>query len=193
MEDSTISIIGIIIASILMFLVPLIIIADRNDDIAQLTVKTMTAEYVDNIIKTGKITDEGYQKYIMGLETSGNTYIIDIEVKILDENTSKKTTNDTGEIGENSYYSIYTTQIEEKLTEADQKDDGKLNGTGKIILKEGDIISVTTKNSSKTLSQTLKSVYYSITGFAYNNKYKFRNYCYKWCNIKINDYKYNII
>ena len=87
MGDSLITVIAIFLAAILMFVFPLMTIADRNDDIAQLTVKTMTAEYVDNIIKTGKITDEGYQKYIMGLETSGNTYIIDIEVKILDENT----------------------------------------------------------------------------------------------------------
>ena len=31
-------------------------------------------------------------------------------------------------------------------------------------LKEGDVISVTAKNSSKTLSQTLKNIYYTISG-----------------------------
>ena len=56
MEDTTISIIGIIIASILMFIVPFVLLADRNDDIAQLTVQTVTADFVDNGIKTGKIT-----------------------------------------------------------------------------------------------------------------------------------------
>ena len=40
MEDTTVSIIGIIIASILMFIVPLFTIADRNDDISKLTVQT---------------------------------------------------------------------------------------------------------------------------------------------------------
>ena len=35
--------------------------------------------------------------------------------------------------------------------------------TGKFILKQGDIISVTVKNNSKTLSQVLKSFYYNST------------------------------
>ena len=41
MEDTTISIIAIVISAVLMFLVPLILIADRADDIAQLTVQTI--------------------------------------------------------------------------------------------------------------------------------------------------------
>lgn len=161
MEETTVSIIGIIIASIIMFLVPLVLIADRNDDISQLTVQTATAEFVDNIIKTGKITTEGYQQFITSLESSGNTYDIDIELKVLDENTARATTNATSEIGGNSYYSLFTSQIEDRL----EKSKGTY-GVGQIILKEGDIISVTAKNNSKTLSQTLKSVYYTIKGEA---------------------------
>lgn len=157
MEDTTISIIGIIIASILMFIVPFVLLADRNDDIAQLTVQTVTADFVDNVIKTGKITIEDYEKYISGLESSGNTYQIDIELKILDENPARRTTNQTGTIGENAYYSIYTSQIEDELQKT-------TSTVGKIILKEGDVISVVAKNNSKTLSQTLKSIYYAITG-----------------------------
>ena len=53
MEDTTLSITGIIIAAIIMFIVPLVMIADRNDDISQLLVETYTAEFVDDIIKTG--------------------------------------------------------------------------------------------------------------------------------------------
>lgn len=160
MEDTTVSIIGIIIASILMFIVPLVTIADRNDDIAQLTVNTLTAEFVDNVIKLGKITAQDYQNYILRLGTTRNTYEIDIELKILDENPSKRVTDANGTvIGENAYYSLYTTQVEDELQKSEQ-----MTGIGQIILKEGDVISVTTKNSSKTLSQTLKSIYYTITG-----------------------------
>lgn len=164
MEDTPVSIIGIIVAAILMFIVPLIIIADRNDDISQLTARTVTAEFVDNIIKTGKITGQDYQNYILSLETSGNTYDLDIELKILDQNTSKIQTIASEEIGPNAYYSLFTSQIEDKLASSDLSDDGIANNSGKIILKEGDIISVTARNSSKTLSQTLKSVYYTIKG-----------------------------
>lgn len=164
MDDTTISIIGIIIASILMFIVPLVTIADRNDDISQLTVKTVTSEFVDEIVRLGKITMADYQNYILRLELSGNTYDIDIEIKILDENPSKRVTDENGTIGENAYYSIFTSQIEDKLIESDKEDDGKSNGTGSIVLKEGDIISVTAKNNSKTISQALKGFYYSIAG-----------------------------
>lgn len=154
MEDTTVSIIGIIVASILMFIVPLYTIADRNDDISQLTVQTETAAFVDQVIKLGKITAEDYEQYILRLNSSGNTYEIDMELKILDTNLSKNVTiSDSSRIGENVYYSLYTSQIEDKF---------KSNQI--IILKEGDIISVTAKNNSKTISQALKSFYYTVTG-----------------------------
>ncbi len=164
MEDTPLAIIGIIVSAILMFIVPLYTIADRNDDIAQLTVSTITAEFVENIIKTGKITNTDYQNYILGLESTGNTYDIDIELKILDENPSQRTTNKTTEIGDNAYYSLFTSQIEDKLAKdynEHKKEDPSYNA--KIVLKEGDVISVTAKNSSKTVSQILKNIYYTMT------------------------------
>ena len=155
MEDTTISIIGIIIASILMLVVPLILIADRADDISQLIVQTRTAEFVNEIVKSGKITNDQYQKFLDQLVSSGNTYEIDMEIQILDENTSK--------IGDNNtYYSIFTSQIEEMIGKSEK--DAYNSGEGKILLKQGDVISITVKNSSKTLSQSLKSFYYNIVG-----------------------------
>ena len=151
MEDTTISIIGIIIASILMLVVPLILIADRADDISQLIVQTRTAEFVNEIVKSGKITNDQYQKFLAQLVSSGNTYEIDMEIQILDENTSK--------IGDNNtYYSIFTSQIEEMIGKSEK--DVYNSGEGRILLKQGDVISITVKNSSKTLSQSLKSFYY---------------------------------
>lgn len=154
MEETTVSIIGIIIASVLMFIVPLVTIADRNDDIAQLTVQTLTAEFVDEIIKLGKITGEDYGEFLTRLSSSGNTYDVEIEIKILDENPAKVETDRNNEAsGQSLYYSIYTSQIENELEVNEE-----------ILLKEGDVISVVAKNNSKTLSQSLKSVYYTISG-----------------------------
>ena len=146
MEDTTVTIIGMIIAAIMMFIVPLILMADRADDISQLVVQTTTAEFVDDIIKTGKITRENYSKFSQQIISSQNTYQIDMEIKILDENTAKAGNN-------NTYYSIFTNQIEEKLRDS-----------GKLILKQGDAISVTVKNSSQTLSQSIKNFYYNGKG-----------------------------
>lgn len=168
MEDTTISIIAIIIGAIIMFMVPLMVIADRADDIAQLTAQTATSEFVDTVIKSGKITTDQYNDYLSLLTTTGNTYEIDMELKILDENASKRYTmldeEGRGKVGENKYYSIYTSQIEEALLNSDKNDDGNENNSGVILLKEGDVIAITAKNSSKTLSQSLKNTYYKIRG-----------------------------
>ena len=82
MEESTTDIIGIFAAVALMFLVPLVLLADRNDDISQLIANSATSSFVENIIKTGTITSEDYANYINQLNSSGNTYDVSIEIKI---------------------------------------------------------------------------------------------------------------
>lgn len=160
MEETTVTVIGMMIAIIMMFIVPIILISDTSDDIAELVAQTATAEFVDDIIKTGQITSNKYYDFLTNLNSSGNSYEIDIEVKILDENTAK---DFIGNIpGDNSYYSIFTSQIEEKLKQSEEIDNN--NVMGKLKLKQGDGISVTVKNSSSTFSQALKSFYYKTTG-----------------------------
>ena len=166
MEETLSEIIGIFVGVALMFLVPFFLLADRNDDIAQLVVSNATASFVVNIIKTGVITAEDYISYINELNSSGNTYEVDIELQILDKNYAQRYTTDgyvdnngvihNGERGPNHYYSIYTTQVEEKFL-IENSTTSDINN--KIILKEGDIISVIAKNSSLTLSQAIKNVY----------------------------------
>ena len=165
MEETPLEIIGIFVGVALMFLVPFFLLADRSDDISQLVVSNATASFVDNIIKTGVIEAENYTKYQNEINKSGNSYEITIELKILDPNYAQNYTtnqNTKGELGQNHYYSIYTTQIEDRLL-----NNSTSNTTGdknKIVLKEGDIISVIAKNNSMTLSQSIKNIYYTITG-----------------------------
>jgi len=168
-EETTVSIIGIVIASIIMFMAPLIIIADRSDDISQLVVQTATEDFVDDVIKTGKITQARYKEFLSALVSSGNTYEIDMEVKFLDENTARinpSIFDDSGVADDyednmtetNTYYSIFTSQIEDKIQVTPD------NPNGKLLLKQGDEISVTVRNSSKTFSQAIKSFYYNPGG-----------------------------
>lgn len=162
MDDTVVTIIGIIVASIIMFVTPLILIADRSDDISQLVAQTATSEFVNEVVKTGKITLDNYQRFISSLQSSGNTYDVDLEVKILDETTSKIATDSNPRtVGNNTYYSIFTSQVEEKLGLSAQIVEN--NRTGQIIFKQGDLISVTVKNNSQTLSQILKSFYNTAT------------------------------
>ena len=62
MDETMISIIAIILSSIVMFLSPLILIADRADDISQLSAQTTTAEFINEVVTSGKVTTENYQR-----------------------------------------------------------------------------------------------------------------------------------
>ena len=112
MGDTLITIIAIALAAVLMFIFPLMTMSDRADDVSGLTVKTATTEFVDDIRTTGKLTMDKYSKFEETISATGNTYDIEMEVKVLDENPGKKTTQvATTKIGENVYYSMYTSQI----------------------------------------------------------------------------------
>lgn len=154
MGDSLITIIAIFLAAILMFVFPLMSISERNDDIAQLGIQTATTEFVDNVSSIGKITTEDYNAFMQSLAATGNSYDVEMEVKVLDENPGKKTTwAVTDKIGENIYYSVYTSQIEEVLST-----------DNKYVLKEGDILTVSVKNTNTTISQMLRNFFYTVSG-----------------------------
>lgn len=157
MSDTFITIIAIFLAAILMFIFPLMTLADRNDDITQLTVQTATTEFIDEIRRTGKLTEDHYNNFQATLASTGNAYDVELEFQILDENPEKKSaqTSNIVVIGENVYYSVYTTQIEKKVLGSSSK---------QYILKEGDIVSVSVKNRGTTLAQTLRNVYYRVSG-----------------------------
>ncbi len=154
MGDTIITVVAIALAAVLMFVFPLMTMSDRTDDVSQLTVDTATTEFVDNVRTTGKLTIDKYGKFVENISSTGNAYDVEMELKVLDENPGKKTTQATAtKIGENVYYSEYTSQI---LDELDQK--------GIIQLKEGDIFSTSVKNTNATMAQQLKNFFYSVTG-----------------------------
>ena len=154
MGDSFTTIIAIFLAAILMFIFPLMSMAERTDDVSQLSVQTTTTEFVDKVRTTGKLTLNDYEKYLSTIAATGNSFDVNIEIQQLDENPGVKTTQvEMTKIGENLYYNIYTSQIEEKL-----------GTSGKISLKEGDRIAVTVKNTNQTIAQSLKNFVYQIVG-----------------------------
>ena len=155
MDDTLTSIIGLAVAVILMFIFPLITMSDRTDDVSQLTVDIATTEFVDDIRESGKITPDRYSKYIESIGSTGNTYNIELEVKILDENPKRKAIelNKTMETTDNVYYSVYNSQIENEL-----------NNGNEYYLKEGDIVTVSAKNTNQTIAQQLKNFFYTVVG-----------------------------
>ena len=159
MGDSLITVVAIFLAAILMFIFPLMSLAERTDDISQLAVQTATTEFVDDIRTTGKMTLDDYEAYLGELNSTGNSFDVEMLIQQLDENPGVKTTQaEATKIGENLYYNIYTTQIMDQL-----------NKTGRITLKEGDIVTVTVKNTNQTISQMLRNFFYAISE---NNSYE---------------------
>lgn len=154
MSDTLITIVAILLAAILMFLFPLLAVSEQSDNIAQLSVQSSTTEFVDNARSIGKITMDDYTTLVTSTAATGNSYDIEMEIKVLDENIGKKSAWTQGTvIGENVYYSIYTSQIVEVLQEK-----------GVYTMKEGDIFSASVKNTNQTMSQTIRSIFYSISG-----------------------------
>lgn len=95
MSDTLITIIAIALAAVLMFVFPLMTMSDRTDDVAQLTVETATTEFVDTARSTGKITKANYDKFIETITSTGNTYNVDMEVQVKDDNLGKKVSQAT--------------------------------------------------------------------------------------------------
>lgn len=154
MQDSFVTVIAIILAAVLMFIFPLMSMSQRTDDVSQLAVQTATEEFVIDVRTSGKLTEDRLDEYLTVLYSTGNSYDVEISVDVLDENPGKKTAQVSGDkIGENITYSIYTTQIEANL----EKD-------GYLLLKEGDNINVSVKNTNTTIAQMFINVFYSITG-----------------------------
>ncbi len=154
MSDTLITIIAIGLAAILLFVFPLVTMADRADDVSQLAVQSSTTEFVDTIRTTGKITEANYDEFIQDITSTGNLYNVEMEVKVKDENLGKKVSQaEADKIGENIYYSEYTTQIEEEIEK-----------NGEYICKQGDIVSVNVHNVSDTIGEQLQNFFYTLTG-----------------------------
>lgn len=88
------------------------------------------------------------------LGATGNTYDIQIEAKIIDDNQIRtSTTSNMSEAGEYKYYSVYTNIILDTLTEKDE-----------YTLKKDDYITVTVKNTNITIGTQLKNFIYKLIG-----------------------------
>lgn len=154
MSDTLITVVAIVLAAVLMFIFPVITMADRVDTASRTDVETMTSDFINEIRTTGKLTQERYSKFWENLTSTGYTYDVNLEFKILDENPGKKSVQvETDKIGENIYYSVFTTQIE-----------AELEANGVYNLKEGDIVSATVRNTNLTLAQQMKDFLYTTVG-----------------------------
>ena len=162
MSDTLMTIIGIFLAVILMFVFPLMEIAGKNDEMSQTVAQVAVSDFVNKVASTGKITEFDYNELIQKLYATGNSYDIQIEAKIIDDNPRRATTTtSSGLLGEYKYYSVYTNTILEKIRDNAIKNG---EGTGEYVLKKDDYIIVTVKNTNITIGTQLKNLMYKLIG-----------------------------
>lgn len=155
MSDTVVTVLTIFLAAILMFIFPLMSTADRTDDISTQAVDASTTDFVDEIRSTGKITQDSYDNFVQTISSTGNSYEVEMEVQVLDDNPGKKVTEaEYTKVGENYYYSKYTTQILDEVN----------SDKGAMYLKQGDMVTVNVKNTNRTIGTILKDFVYRVTG-----------------------------
>ena len=154
MGDSAVTIIAIFLAAILMFVFPLMTMADKSDDVSQLSVQNATTDFTNKIRTTGYISQDDYDNFILTLASTGNSYNAEITVQKLDQNPAKKDSGSTTAIGQNVYYTMYTTQVLDSLP---------------LSLTEGDIVSVNVQNTNTTIAGQLRNFMYKVTGNSTGN------------------------
>ena len=167
MSDTFITIMVVLVAVVALFIIPVMATANQNDKVTQTAVQTIVAEFVNTSAKEGKITEEKYSEFIQNLYATGNSYSVDLEVQILDDNPGKKGQN-INKIGENIYYSEFKNSIENKL-----KTDGvyKLK-QGEFVKTINNSFNVEEKDISKIERiNTEKSIVYIAYSIQQENKF----------------------
>lgn len=136
MNENISIVVSAIVATLLVVLLPLLNILDRQDNMSYNVVLTLTTNFVDDVRSKGFIDKESYYKYLEKIANTGNVYDITVEAhkKILfetDDTTDPKYEEDTiiynkhdietelnsgsgvykFEVGDELYIKIYNTNI----------------------------------------------------------------------------------
>lgn len=156
MSDTLMSIIGIFLAIVIMFVFPLMELAGKGDEVSQTVVEVAVSDFVNTVATTGQITWSDYNKLLQKLYSTGNSFDIQIEAQILDDNPRRATTTASSNVlGEYKYYSVYTNTI---LSELEKSENSKYQ------LKNDDYIIVSVKNTNTTVGTQLKNLLYNLIG-----------------------------
>ena len=154
MGDSAVTIVAIFLAAILMFVFPLMTMADKSDDVSQLSIQNATTDFTNKIRTTGYLSQDDYDNFILTLASTGNSYDAEITIQKLDQNPAKKASGDGTTIGDNVYYTMYTKQVLDSLP---------------LSLNEGDIVSISVENTNTTIASQLRNFMYKVTGKSSGN------------------------
>ncbi len=151
MSDTFITVITVMVLVVIMFVVPLMGTAKQNDSMTQTAVQSLVSDFVNTSAKEGKITRNNYENFIQKLYSTGNSYNVELEVRVFDVNPIQYNTGDA--IGENIYYSEFTSTIVDKI-----------NSDGSYNLSKGSYIKARVENTNVTMGTILKNFIFSVAG-----------------------------
>ena len=143
-------IIAFLLAAIIMFIGPLLYMAQKQDAISQNYVSNETTKLVDSVKNSGFLSRNMYLDYIKKIDNTNNLYKIEIVhshkvvVPLYDENTG---------VFLNDYDTYYTNTYQDEIY--DSFDHGE-----DYYFKQGDFISVTVVNRTKTLATKVMELFY---------------------------------
>ena len=157
---------AICVAGILLFVVPLVTLINRVDNVVKEDSKLLVQEFVTEITNTGKITKSQYEEFENKLDATGKTFEIEMEVWHIDENPGKKTSQvQYTKIGENGYWIEATTQILPQIGIRTTDNDNVDEENEEMLLKEGDKVYVKLKIEKDKTAES------SLLGYANTGEY----------------------
>ena len=142
-------VIVIFTAAIVMFIFPLMKLADTQDDTTQLEAQKIITEFANKVRLNAIITQSDIDNLYTSLNALGRAYDVEMTVQIGDDNPSKKTSDGYTKIDGTTYYILKTTQVLENLP---------------LNLKEGDTVMFYAVPVDQSVGDQLRNWAFKITG-----------------------------
>jgi polyhydroxyalkanoate synthesis regulator phasin len=150
MKDNLSIVISMILLVVLIVIFPLYNHFERQDDMSYNVVLKATTNFVDEVVNSGYIDQETYDKYVSDLSTTGNLYDVELEVH-KKRYVKELTTGEYEEQYEIDYNDDIFAQIIDTVTEVNSLEQKKVVN-GSYLLNAGDKFYVKTKNASTTMA-----------------------------------------
>ncbi len=145
-------VVGILLAVLLLFVVPMNYLAQKQDAITQSYVTAETTKFVDAIRNNGYLTADMYNEYLRKIDSTNNLYTIKMEhVHQVINPLYDEASGSFQDVTSTNYYNTYQEDILKELFE----------GSGTYHFSQGDYISVKVVNRNKTYAARLQQKIYA--------------------------------
>lgn len=143
-------IIAILISVFLLFIAPILYLAQKQDAIILTVVEKETTDFINTVRNNGYVNRDMYQQYINKIDKTGNIY--DIQICHAHKKTVPNYDESTNTVleGYNSYFiNTYQDEIFGAFDKGEEYD-----------FNQGDYISITVKNRNKTMATRIMEAIY---------------------------------